>query len=359
MNIAYYITPHGFGHGVRSCAICNRLSPETSVIFRTALPRAFFEQEVMRPFLYAPQAFDCGCVQTDGVTVDVEKTIAAYSSIAAKNAAGLDAEAAWCREHRIDGIVADIPPFAFEVADACGIPSVAVTNFTWYDIYEEYGTRHPAFLPLLEKIKAHYGAADLLLALEPALPMTYFKRRKSVGIVGRSGGTIRARLIKAFGLSSSKRLGLIYTGTFGMDAMDWSRLARFEDWEFLGLYPLPGNPPNFHMVAKRNFSYQDIIASVDCVISKMGYGVFAECALNGVPLIYLPRVEFAEYPVLDAAMSKRGGGYRLSQEDFYELSWDGALREVITRPRPAPEPSDDGAERCAREIERVIGERRR
>jgi hypothetical protein len=353
MKIAYYITSHGFGHGIRSCAIANNLSLQTGVVFRTALPKPFFEEETTRPFSYDPASFDCGCVQTDGVTVDIEKTLDAYRSLAEKNAGLLSREVAWCESMGIDGIVSDIVPFAFEVASAAGIPSVAVTNFTWYDIYREYCVAFPGFMPMLEKIKADYASAGLLLALQPHLPMDYFPRSKRVAPVGRIGADIRKNLRAFYGLAADKHIGLIYTGTFGMDSIPWKNLERFAGWEFLGLYPLPGAPGNYHVTKKNDFRYQDIIASADCVISKVGYGVCAECMLNGIPLIYLPRMEFAEYPVLEAAIVSWGGGHRLSGGEYCSLAWDGALGAMLSGPRPRPCPSG-GALDCAREIESFI-----
>ncbi len=357
LNIVYYITSHGFGHGIRSCAICNRLSPDTGIFFRTALPRSFFEEEVKRPFEYAPATFDCGCVQTDCVTEDRGKTVSTYLEIARSNAALLSSEILWCRRNRIDGIVSDIVPFAFEVAGAAGIPSIAATNFTWYDIYKEYCREFPRFAPEVEKIKAQYSSADLLLAMSPALPMDYFGKRERIAPVGRDGVPSGEKLRETFGIAPGKRLGLIYAGKFGMDSLPWKRMERFNTWEFLGLYPLPGAPANYHTITKNAFRYQDIVASVDCVIGKVGYGVYAECVINGVWLIHLPRAGFAEYPALEAAIVSWGGGYRLSHEEFHDVAWDAALCRVLSANRPRPRPSD-GALSCARLIESTIKNRR-
>ena len=353
MKIAYYITSHGFGHGVRACTICNHFSTDTEVVVRTTLPRSFFDEEIKRPFEYAPKAFDCGCVQLDGVTVDRGETVSAYFKIAEGNSSTLPTEIAWCRRNHINGIVSDIVPFAFEIAKGAGIPSLAVTNFTWYDIYREYCEEFPYFIPIVEEIKAQYGAADLLLALSPALPMEYFKNQKHIGHVGRIGADIRGRLCKTYGIHPSKSIGLIYTGIFGMNSVAWTKLERFREWEFLGLYPLPGAPTNYHITEKKYFRYQDIIASVDCVISKVGYGVYAECVLNGASLIYLPREGFAEYPALEKAINEWGGGYCLSRDNYYNGAWDAALCQVMSRGKPKPLQSD-GATTCAYEIEKTI-----
>jgi hypothetical protein len=356
MKIAYYITSHGYGHALRSSVICNKFSPDVEVIFRTKVPEAFFRQEVVRPFSYAPAEFDCGCVQTDGVTVDVGRTVATYCERADKNAKILPDEVQWCRENNIDGIVGDITPFAFEIAHVAGIPSVAVTNFTWWDIYEEYCAAFPNFTPYVEKIRRQYGLSDMLLALMAPLPMKYFKKRKPITPVGRVGKNIRGRIVSEYSVGKSKRLALVYTGNFGMNAIDWKKLERFKDWEFLGLYPLPGAPSNYHVVSKPAFRYQDCIASVDLMVSKIGYGVYAECLLNGTPLLYLPREGFAEYPVLDRSIVGWGGGLCLSKDDFYGLDWALALHKISSLNRPSPVESN-GAEVCAREIEQIVRRR--
>lgn len=352
MKLLYYITSHGYGHAARTATICNLLSPDTEILFRTTVPPEFFAEEIRRPFAHAPAEFDCGCRQTDGVTVDVEETLGAYRSIADRNAGLLDTEAAWCVKNGVSVIASDIVPFAFEVARAAGIPSVAATNFTWYSIYEDYAAGRPGFAPYLDKIREQYALADLLLALFPACPMPYFPAALNVGPVGRVGTDIRRRLREENGIAFDKRLGLIYTGNFGMDGAAWKDLERLGDWEFFGLYPLPGAPKNYHRIEKNLFRYQDCIASADVMISKLGYGTCAECLLNGLPIVYLPRDGFAEFPVLHAALSDWGYGYLLSKENFYSLAWSDALDVVQRRGKPAPLPSG-AALTCAREIEKL------
>jgi len=353
MKIAYYITSHGYGHALRSSVICNKFSRDVELIFRTKVPEVFFRQEVVRPFSYAPAEFDCGCIQTDGVTVDVGRTVATYSERADKNAVILPDEVQWCVDNTIDGIVSDIVPFAFEVAASAGIPSIAVTNFTWWDIYVEYCVAFPRFAPYVEEVRRQYGLADMLMELMAPMPMEYFKKKIPVNPVGRVGKNIRDRLFSEYSLPKNKHLALIYTGNFGMDAIRWEKLEQFADWEFLGLYPLGNSPSNYHVVSKRVFRYQDCIASVDCMISKIGYGVYAECLLNGTPIMYLPREGFAEYPVLDRAIVKWGGGVCLPKNDFYGLNFGDALGKISSLNRPLPLKSD-GAAVCAGEIELII-----
>jgi L-arabinokinase len=328
------------------------LPADCEILLRTAVPREFFSKEISRPFDYEEAAFDCGCVQQDTNTIDVPKTLASYRELADGNRGLLDDEVAWCEGKRADIIVSDIVPFAFDVARRAGLPSVAATNFTWHTIYEEYTGQHPDFAPYLDAMRDQYAAADLLLGLYPVNEMRYFRKQVPVGPVGRVGRNVRHLVCSEYGISPDKRLGLIYAGNFGMGALPWQKLESFDGWEFIGLYPLPGSPANYHQISKEVFRYQDCIASADVMISKLGYGVCAECFINSLPIIYLPRTGFAEFPVLRRAVEEWGNGYSLSMDDFVGLQWHDALKSVAVCGKPRPMPSD-GARACAREIERL------
>ncbi|MGA2506977.1 MAG: hypothetical protein ABSF80_05820 [Chitinispirillaceae bacterium] len=353
MHIIYYVTSHGYGHGVRTVAICNEFSKNVRITFRTALPEAFFREEVRRDFSYTAASFDCGCIQKDSLSIDIEKTLSTYRTIAASNASLLENESQWCSVQKADAIVSDIVPFAFEVAHACGIPSAAVSNFTWYDIYKEYVRLFPGYQHDLEKIRTQYAGATLALALEPAMPMTCFKKLTAVPLVGRQGRNRRAELFKKYGIAANKHLGLMYFGHPGIAGIELHKLPDFIDWEFLGISPIESAPANYHTVPKADFPYQDLAASADLMICKIGYSAVAEAMIHGTPMLYLPRDDFAEYPVLDAAVRSWGNGYRLSREAFIALDWKQTLEEVIKKGRPKPCRSN-GAEICARAIEELL-----
>ena len=353
MKILYYLTAHGYGHAVRTSTICNELSENIRLIFRTTIPKNFFHEEVRRPFEYLPGQFDCGCIQRESVTVDKKETLQAYMKLAEQNAARLDAEVKFCREQRVDGIVSDITPFAFEVARRAGIPSVAVANFTWLDIYEPYVREYPSFVPVLEKMRRQYQLASLLLELTPSTGMSYFGNRVKISPVAKPGRNRGGELKKHLGLEEDRRIGLIYVGELGMENIRWGDLAKFRGWDFVGIYPLPGASANYHLMDKKSFPYEDLVASAEVMVTKIGYGVVSQGLVNGIPLIYLPREDFAEFPVLEKAVQEWGHGYRLSKEDYQALKWQDVLEEVSKKGRPNPVPSE-GGKICAREIENFI-----
>lgn len=351
MHIAYFVTGHGYGHAIRSATIANNFSQSTDVTFVTSIERTFFEREMTRPFKYLKREFDCGCLQSSGVSVDIQETLETYATIAGRNNDELLQMVAWCKKHGITKVASDCTPFAFDIANACGLPSAAVTNFTWYDIYQEYVETYPRFRTMVETIRLQYEKADTLLALTPALPMRYFRNRQEIPLVGRTGVCLSKKLFDAYQLAhGDKRTGIIYVGNFGMPGAAWQMLEEYIDWEFFGIQELPCNVKNYHQIDFSRVPYADMIASVDCVFAKLGYGVVSECMLNRTPLIYLPRTNFAEYPILEDAVEKWGGGVQITESLFAEIKWSSAL-EKLKRRELLPHLPPGGAKICANYIE--------
>jgi hypothetical protein len=363
MHVLYYITAHGYGHAVRSAAVCDALHELLSaagadaggfrLTLRTDVPEAFFKEELPFPHSRRGGGFDVGCLQSDGVSALIPETLEAYMRISARNRRFLEGEARWCVDNGVDCVVGDITPFAFEVAERAGAPSAAIGNFTWHDIYAPYAERFPGYGAMLSEMAEQYRKATVALELYPAAPMPVFERRKAMPILGRAGVNRREEICRHFGISPGKRLGLIYTGNFGLGGVDWRRLEGFEGWEFAGVYPLPGGPGNYHLISKERFRYQDLPASADAVIAKMGYGVFAESLLNGIPIIYPPRDDFAEFPVLDAEAKRLGSGVCVSMDEFCGLGWAELLDDTVSKNTMKPV-AHNGAMRCAEELVKLM-----
>jgi hypothetical protein len=184
------------------------------------------------------------------------------------------------------------------------------------------------------------------------MEMSYFPRRQRVGVVGRVGADRCGLLRRRLGIGAAGRIGLIYPGSFGIGNMSWKGLERFAQWRFVGLYPLPGDARNYHILAKAEFPYGDLAASSDLVVSKIGYATVAECMLNGTPLLYLPRADFAEYAVLKRGVDDWGFGHCLDAGDYRALRWDAVLARVPLR-GAVPRVPANGAGECARALEEL------
>ncbi len=331
MKILYYITPHGFGHAVRSTAICNRLNSKIEITFRTTIPESFFREEMKREFNYAPESFDCGCVQKDGVTVDIEKTAETYLTISRENRKKLQSEIKFIQEGKYDLIISDIVPFAFEVAYEADVPSVGISNFNWVDIYKFYENDETLFKPIIKEIKNQYKRANYLFRLMPSNELEGFLCEEfDIPLICGEGVNRRDYLVNIFNIPRNKHLAVIYVGNYGMEGVDWGRLKSFSDWYFLGVYDLPGASDNFIILDKELISYRDLAASVDCVIGKIGYGTTSECTINQTPLLYVPRYDFAEHPILEKYLLDKNLGIECSTEEFQELKIEKMLEKAIS-----------------------------
>ena len=343
MSVVAYVSGHGLGHAAREVQILRRLPEDIPLFVKTVSPAWFWESGIARPFTRIEEGFDVGCVQRDSIHIDIEATRLAKQAMDARNRAEFDAERRWLESVGAKVVVCDVASFPLTVAASLGIPALLVANFTWSDIYAPY----PGFDAINARLRAAYGHASLLLDVGLSLPMDYFPRRESVGLVARVGRDRRSELPE-----SHKRLALIYAGNWGLP-LAWERLKDFTDWHFLTLTP-PGSvrPPNLSALDRRLMPHEDMVASVDLAISKPGYGIVGECLVNGTPLLYGPREEFAEYAALDAALTGWNGGLKVTGEDFVQVKWKRALGGVPARGSVASLPAP-GAERAARTIERA------
>jgi len=132
VNVGLYVTGHGFGHAVR-CAEVARvlLARGAEVLLRTEAPRWLFPDRVQA--LPAPEGapVDVGVVQQGGLELDIDATRRRWTAFARNFEAHADREAATLREARVDVVLADVPPLAFEAAARARIPSLALANFGW------------------------------------------------------------------------------------------------------------------------------------------------------------------------------------------------------------------------------------
>ena len=106
---------------------------------------------------------------------------------------------------------------------------------------------------------------------------------------------------------------------------------------------------NIPAITQQGIRYEDIVASVDVVLSKPGYGIIAECAANDTALLYTSRGAFAEYHVLVDAMPKLVRCAYIEHDQLFAGAWSSTLQKLLDQPTAAP-PRTDGAAVVARRL---------
>jgi len=358
-HLAWYITAHGYGHGVRSCDILSalhRLAPHIRITVCTNLDEVFLASRMHGvPFTRRPVTLDSGMVQIDSVRVDLPASYDRIAAIVADWDAKTASEKQWMQAAGVDMVVADIPAIPFEAAAGLGIPSLGISNFTWSWIYGEFVEHDPRWAPIIARFEQAYRMADGLLRLPFSEPMSIFSRQTSVGVVARPGVSQRHRIAEKCAVDPQKTWVLL-----SFSDLEWSdaaleRLREYHDaHEFFTLLPLHWKRPWIHAIDRREFRVPDVFASVDAVLSKPGFGVLSDCVANDKPLIHVEREHFREYPVLVEAIQKHLRHVFLPAERLYRADLGDALN-ALPRLMPAPHPLTlGGDDDCARHILRTI-----
>ena len=159
-RIVYYISSHGFGHAARSLSVLSSLTNKATVFVKTKIPPFFFKGFLGNSIKIISQETDSGCIQKDFTCVDEEKTFKVFQNFMNSHSQRIEAEVNWLKQKSIDLIVSDAPSLPIEAAHRASIPSILVSNFTWYDIYSDFDISHK-FSEFLEIIKEEYSKTTI------------------------------------------------------------------------------------------------------------------------------------------------------------------------------------------------------
>src|SRR5687767_14169979 len=230
--IVFYISGHGFGHASRTIEVINAVlakRPETRVGVRTSAPRWLFDLTVKGKVAFGTLECDTGVVQIDALTLDEADSIrraAAFHSDLVTRAAS---ETRILRELGAGLIVGDIPPLAFAVGAAAGIPSIALGNFTWDWIYSEYARVRlaPSLLPA---IRGAYSKGSMALRLPMSGGFETFSNIKEIPFIARHATRTREEVCKLLKLPTDKPPVLMSFGGYGLPSLETDGLTKFKKY---------------------------------------------------------------------------------------------------------------------------------
>ncbi len=332
MRVALVCSAHGLGHLTRQLALARALLAAGAhpVVF-TAAPAVVRGYD---PSLeVVPWQVDVGLVQRDSLTEDLSATVALLEQRCSEPA--IDALASALAG--FDRVVVDTAPVAMEAARRAGLPCLAVGNFDWAWIYRHY--------PALEAWAARFAAWQAphpALALEPGPGLHGFATVEPAGLLGR--------VAPPWPFEGPERRVLVSFGGAGLESLD-ALLPEIPGLRWVLAPPMAALPrPDCCLV--QGASYPALVAGVDLVFSKPGYGIYAECVLAGTPMVWVRRPAFPEAPILEAAMAARGDlPVQASPDDpaCFRVALASAVAQRLASHPPAPVAAG-AAERIARRV---------
>ncbi|MBX3000567.1 MAG: hypothetical protein KF893_18755 [Caldilineaceae bacterium] len=353
-SIAYFVTPHGFGHATRASAVMAALQcrhPDLCCEIFTQAPRWLFAESLPGPFCYHEIYSDVGLAQFDALNVDLESTLARLNQLIPFAPALIEDLSKRVQQAGCEMIFCDIAPLGIAVAQRVGIPSVVVENFTWDWIYEGYVHLSPRLRPYVDWMAEQFAATSIHIQTEPVCRRgpAWWPTDLTVAPVARALRTPAHEIRQHLAIPNGVSLILVTMG-----GMDWrhSRLDRLEEMAPVHFLFTGGDtqgeiPHNVHFLGRDSgFYHPDLVAASDAVVGKLGYSTVAEVYHAGIPYGYIPRAHFRESAVLADFIHARMGGLPIAEEQFTDGSWVDSIPALLAL-RPHPRQPINGADQIA------------
>ena len=345
------ISGHGFGHGAQTILILNELGkrfPDLHVMLRTDLPQQFLKKSLTISWEHLPSRQDIGCVQDGPLIIDEAKTWMAYEQFHMDWSSKVRAEAELIRSYRPALIISNISYLGIEAGAKTGIPTVAMGSVCW-DRVLAYFSPHKSDHQntIIHQIRQGYQNAELMIRFAPILPMDAFRNVVDVSpIVGpplRSTGAVRD-LLK---MKPGERLVLVAFGGIRIGSLPLEKLKGCEGYRFL----IDGSmafQENSHVISLNSlpFSFRQILAEADVIVTKPGYATIVEAVRNALPVLYVRRYNFVDEQILVNYAHRYGRAMELQIDQLNGGEWLEALEAIRQLPVPveaAPEPGTQTA----------------
>jgi len=335
-RIACFITAHGFGHASRACAFMQSiLDNDPAIRFEvfTCTPKWFFRKSLSAEIGYHHLETDIGMVQSSPFQENITATLNKLRRFLPFDLGLITSTVDAVKQLRCEIVLCDISPMGIAVADAAGIPSVLVENFTWDWIYSDYQSESQQFEPYIDYLKKIFNRATYHIKAKPFCQSG--KSDLTVAPISRKprsqASEIRARLRKG---NNDKIVILTMGGV--KESKDYAvGLEGLNDIHFI----IPGVKNEHHQCAnltflpfQSDFFHPDLINAADAVIGKVGYSTIAEVYQAGKPFGYVKRPTFRESIVLVKFIKDRLPSLPISEEELYSGNWVKKIPKLINMP---------------------------
>lgn len=341
------ISGHGYGHAAQVIPVLNSLGalvPGLTAILRTTVPDAFFQGRLTIPWVRQPFQQDIGCIQRGPLQIDIPATWEAHYRFHAQWEERLAEEVTAMQAAQPRVILADTPYLAVAAGLEAGIPTIALANFTWSEVLKAFiEPNHPRQMAILEAIQQSYGHADLALRIAPGLPLPAFLKVQDIGPIAEPAPSQRQELRAYLRLDEYEQLVLIGFGGIPLEFLPWEQMNSMKGYRFLIDGITGQHSSRIHSISAIPFSFKTVLASVDFVMTKPGYGTVVEAVQLGLPVVYVRRYNFADEPPLVEFLNRYGRGAELSFADFTAGNWQPAFETLRHTSSSAPPPPCTGA----------------
>lgn len=354
MHVLVAITSHGFGHAAQVAPVIDALRrrlPALRVTLLTSLPDSFLRERFTGGFERIRQAPDFGLLMKSALDIDLEGSARAYAQLHASWDETIDSAARQLRSLGPDLVLADAPYQTLAAAQRANIPSLALCSLNWADIYRFYFSQRAEASQILADMESAYRAADVFMCPEPSMPMPNLDNTMAIGAIAAKGTCRRAGLREILGLDAGTAVVLVAPGGVQtrFDIEQWP-VGQNIHWLVSEAWKV--RHPDASPFERLEFSFTDLVASVDGVLGKCGYGTVSECVVNGTPLLYIPRPEWPEEATLLSWLKQHQAAVEVMPERLRSGDFGDIVRSARSLRVTACEPT--GVEQAAAVLETYL-----
>lgn len=361
MRLAWFVTPHGFGHAARTAAILEEVFErfrEIEVELWSWLPEWFWRDALRGRYRLRAFPVDVGIVQRSPVAEDPWATFQCLENWWLREVKPRWGELMRALERsRVQAVVADIAPLGVELAHAVGLPALLVENFTWDWIYEGFVEQVPGLRVWMERFRRSVELADRHWAIEPYGPP---KQNPSIEVLPpiarrlrSSREAVRARL----GVAPGQALVVVSFGGISAPPPPTSKTCSGQSvFAVVGSVPTERWEGMFRFLPHRCPIYHpDLLHAADLWVGKPGYSSVVELARAGTRALLVPRPGFPESEFLERWLQETVPVGRLEVNSLYDGSWVETALAWLEKPPGRPR-EISGASEAARRLLRWLEE---
>jgi len=356
------ISSHGFGHLSQVAPVVNRLHeliPQLKITVRAALPEAQLRSRLHHLDALQHATDDFGMVMNHAFSVDTEASLARYQSLHQGWDDKVNALAKQFIDAHVDVVLADVPYLPLAAAQVAGIPSVALCSLNWADILSHYvaldltqtaacttdlSRTEPTHVSqaatqpqaIINTMYAAYQSARYFLQPAPSMAMPKLDNQRAIGPCCTPGVAQRQTLLNT--IQQHKHLYNPWLILIGMGGIPFELSLEHWPTQHQGrplCYIASPASANTHLSAlsvdATGLSYSDLVASVDMIITKPGYGMFAEAAAAGVPVLFTARGDWPETEALVTWLKSKAHCVQITTDAIRAGTFEQELSKLLTQ----------------------------
>lgn len=355
MHLLVDISAHGLGHLAQTApvldAIASRL-PGLQVTVRSGLTQQQLSRRIKTGFRHVAQTRDLGFVMHNAVDIDLQASAQAYRDFHDRWEDKVQQEAAWLQENRVEAVLTNVAYLPLAAAAQLKLPAASFCSLNWADLFAHYFAAEPWAAAIQKDIYSAYCKADSFLRVTPGLPMAELGGVQDIGPIAAIGLRRRDELAQLLQLDAGHRWVLLAMGglPFRIPMERWPAVSGItwlapDTWQI--------ERADVRAFDRSDIPFSDLLASVDAVVTKPGYGTFVEAACSGIPILYLQRPDWPETAPFAVWLATHARSQEITRTQLWHGDFVEDLRRLWQSPAPAI-PSTTGIQEAVTHLLAVL-----